>query len=167
MPLGEKLACQCRDRLRRRTAGAGFSFRRSVARGGGRDAGDFGFRVGSLRISPSRHRPAERRSGGQATRWSFRPGRLTDHCPQCARRWPPIVRAARATSPAPTSGTPEAMSSAIGSLAIVHRADFRAMEIAAITGPLTGLQPVHIVEPPAPAPAPGPPVRSRRLKPWL
>ena len=48
----------------------------------------------------------------------------------------------------------------VGKMAVVHRADFRAMEVAAITGPVGGLQPIRIVEPPAP-PGPGPRERER------
>ena len=109
VPLGEKLACQCRDGCDAVQLEPG-SFDEAL-----REMAD-GTREISVFASGRYGQPIATSSGGATFRRAgdalevFDRGRSTGLCRQCARRWPPIVRAARATSPAPTSGTPGAKS---------------------------------------------------------
>ena len=162
VPLGEKLACQCRTGCDAVQLEPG-SFDEAL-----REVAD-GTREISVFASGRFGSPIATSSGGATFRRAgdaleFSTGPLDGSLP-AVRETLAAHRAGSARYVArPYIRDAGSDVERAGSLAIIHRADFRAMEIAAITGPLTGLQPVHIVEPPAPAP--GPPVRSRRLL-WL
>ena len=164
VPLGEKLACQCRDGCDSvELAPSAFDEALAEVSAGAREISVF--------TSGRYGQPIATSSGGATFRRAadelvFSTGPLDASLP--------VVRetlAAHRAGSARLVGRPYIRDAGsdvekVGTLAIVHRADFRALEIATLTGPVSGLLPIRVIEPPAPAPAPGPPVRSRRLL-WL